>query len=320
MTQPDTEDDRTPSAVVDWQATSAPQAARMSGPSRAGSGNVIREVLARSVERLVAHDPGVRSGNDPEDVHQARVAIRRLRSDLRTFLPLVDARWATELRAELVELGGALGAVRDLEVLAERLRAKVSLIDGGDREAAWRLLAILAANRLEARKRLDEVMTSSRYVALVERLDAARRAPQLVTPSDEHDEQELLRKLARRTWRKLRAAVEALPEDPSDTALHAVRIRAKRARYAVEAVAPAFGQPARELARALSDVQDVLGEHQDAIVSAAWLRDAAANADGVVGFAAGELAALEQADAHAARRQWPRAWRAVGKRRLRAWL
>ena len=58
-------------------------------PSRAVAvgGRVIRNALAGSVARLIAHDPGVRLGDDPEDVHQARVAMRRLRSDLRTSTP-----------------------------------------------------------------------------------------------------------------------------------------------------------------------------------------------------------------------------------------
>ena len=79
--------------------------------------------IAQSYERLVAHEADLRVGDDPESVHQARVATRRLRSDLRTFEPFVDAQWAADLRAELRWLGSELGAVRDLEVQRDRLRA-----------------------------------------------------------------------------------------------------------------------------------------------------------------------------------------------------
>ena len=68
----------------------------------------------------------MRRGGDPEVVHQARVATRRLRSDLRTFEHFVDHEWAAELRAELRWLGAELGAVRDVEVLRDRLRADVA--------------------------------------------------------------------------------------------------------------------------------------------------------------------------------------------------
>jgi CHAD domain-containing protein len=94
----------------------------------------------------------------------------------------------------------------------------------------------------------------------------------------------------------------------------------KRARYAAEAVEPAFGKPARALARALTGVQDVLGEHQDAVLAAEWLRRNAATFDEAVGFAAGQLAMLELADARRARAAWPAAWQRAEERKLRSWL
>lgn len=67
--------------------------------------DVIRAALVHSVARILAHDPGVRVGDDPSDVHQLRVGIRRLRSDLRTFRPVLDEEWVRPLRDEL-EWGG----------------------------------------------------------------------------------------------------------------------------------------------------------------------------------------------------------------------
>ena len=55
---------------------------------------VAHAAITESVVRLLAHDPGVRLGDDPEDVHQMRVATRRLRSDLRTFRPVIDRHWS----------------------------------------------------------------------------------------------------------------------------------------------------------------------------------------------------------------------------------
>jgi CHAD domain-containing protein len=108
-----------------------------------------------------------------------------------------------------------------------------------------------------------------------------------------------------------------LEDDPGDHELHRVRIRAKRARYAAEAVAPVFGKRAKEFARAMADVQDVLGEHQDAVVAGEWLR---AHAAGAGAFVAGELVATEREAARAARDEWPRVWARGRRKRLRRWM
>ena len=74
------------------------------------------------------------------------------------------------------------------------------------------------------------------------------------------------------------AAVKKLGDPPTDEDLHSVRIGAKRCRYAAEAVAPTIGKRARTFARAAADLQQVLGDHHDAVVAEGWLRDWAAGA------------------------------------------
>jgi CHAD domain-containing protein len=128
---------------------------------------------------------------------------------------------------------------------------------------------------------------------------------------------EALRPSLEAPWKHLRTAIDAISDDPRDEALHAARIRAKRMRYAAEAVAPVFGKRARSFALAAADLQDVLGEHQDAVVAGAWLRQVSA-AKGQ-GFVAGQLAAIEADAARRARDEWPAAWKALSKKRLRFW-
>src|SRR5205823_12247616 len=118
------------------------------------AGELVRTAMAASDERLVRHDPGVRIGDDTEDVHQARVATRRLRSDLRTFSSLIDGDWAASLTDELRWLGGDLGAVRDADVLAERLRRQASLLPERDAAGLGGLFRRLARQRDEARATL----------------------------------------------------------------------------------------------------------------------------------------------------------------------
>jgi len=283
--------------------------------------DVVHRAVASSVDRLITYDPTARLGEDPEGVHQARVATRRLRSDLRTFRSLLDERWAAELSDELRWLGDVFGAVRDADVLLERLDTKLVELPEVDREPAKRLLDRLRTDHERGRDQMLGALRSDRYDALLNRVVVAAARPCFLPRVGDTDDAEILSRLARRPWKHLAAAVAALADNPSDLALHGVRIRAKRARYAAEAVAPAFGKPARAFARAVTELQDVLGEHQDAIVAAEWLRRAATGtADESTGFAAGQLAAIEYRQVERARRAWPKAWRRASRKRLRSWL
>src|SRR5579864_3009872 len=114
------------------RAMEPPEVAAQPVAPDAPAREVIRHVLAESVAALLLHDPVVRTGGDPEAVHQARVATRKLRSHLRTFGPLLDAGWTEPLRAELGWLAMALGAVRDREVLLERLRERAQSLPSTD--------------------------------------------------------------------------------------------------------------------------------------------------------------------------------------------
>jgi len=132
-------------------------------PSWAPSLEHVRAMIARQVAELLAHDPGTRLGKDPEELHQARVATRRLRAVLRAARPLLDPAWTESLRAELSGLGGALGPVRDLDVLLERLRGEIEQLEGPERRAAGRFLELLGEERDEARV-VDDQRGSPTYV------------------------------------------------------------------------------------------------------------------------------------------------------------
>ncbi len=279
--------------------------------------DVVRVAIGSSVIRLLRHDAGVRLGEDPEQVHQARVATRRLRSDLRTFREIVDPDWGERLRSELQRLGQELGAVRDAEVLRDRLRDRARGLPERDAAAAERLIAQLVKRRDLARDELLTGIRSDRYVHLLDRLVAASAEPVLQEGVGEATASTLAT-VMERPWGHLRRAVRDLGPEASNEELHGVRIRAKRARYAAEAVAPVFGKKARAFARGAADLQDVLGEHQDAVVAGEWLRDSAGGGARQA-FVAGELAALELGAAKAARAAFPGAWKALSRKRLQFW-
>ena len=233
---------------------------------------------------------------------------------------MVDDQWSEPLRVELAWIGERLGEVRDADVLLARLIDRLDALPHADAAGAKDLLDTLRAQRSAALDALLVTLRSDRYVALLDRLVAATHHIPPAPDRDDLDEIEL-EALVRPPWKKLRRAVDALDVDPPDAALHEVRIRAKRARYATEAVAPAIGRDARRLAKRIADVQDVLGEHQDAVVAEQWLRDQLGpTASGPMLFVAGELAAIERASARTARAQFPAVWQRARRKRLRDWL
>ena len=280
--------------------------------------DVIRSAIAGSTIKLVSNDPIVRLGEDPEGVHRARVAARRLRSDLRTFRPLLDRDWARALRAELRWLGQLLGPVRDAEVLGARLQEGVEEMVGLEPASAKVLLDGLETDRLDARRRLLEGLGSRRYEELVVRLARAAREPVAV---DDLVERPISStgSLMKRPWAKLARRAAALGSGSSDGALHATRIEAKRVRYGAEALVPVFGKRAARFASAAERLQEVLGEHQDAVVAMSWLEDRGMEVnDQAVTFIAGRLAELEAASRDRARQAWPKAWKRL-ERKKRFW-
>ena len=291
----------------------APMPVRPDAPAR----DVIRSVLADAVTSILRHDPLVRTSRDPEAVHQARVATRKLRSHLRTFAPLLEPDWTEPLRSELGWLAMALGAVRDREVLLERLRERAKSLPPTDSRSAASLLSLLELEIDSLRKKLHSELDSQRYIDLLESLVAAAHSPVCTLDADQPASQ-VLPPLATGPWRRLRGAVRQLPEQPTDPELHRIRILAKRARYAAEAVAPVVGEGATAFARAAAKLQTILGEHQDSVTAQAWLR--AARVTGRRAFVAGELIAMEHLAAQQAREQWPKVWKALDRKRLRKWM
>jgi CHAD domain-containing protein len=250
-----------------------------------------------------------------------RVGTRRLRSDLRTFRPLLDTEWAEALRDELRWLGRSLGAVRDLDVLLERLRR-----EGEDLSPHVDTLFEELERRLaEARAALLADLRSRRYVDLLDRLVAAAREPRL-SDGAQRPSREVLPALAARSWRKLARAARALGEESSDEELHTVRVLTKRARYAAEAVAPALGpklgRQATRFARRAADVQDVLGELQDSVVAAQTMQDFVfeRHDEGPLNLATGRMLERESRRRADARGAFPSAWRRLGRKKLRSWL
>jgi CHAD domain-containing protein len=267
----------------------------------------VRTALHAQTLAMLHYEPGTRTGEDPEDLHQMRVSVRRLRAVLKSAPESVPD--SAKLRVELGWLGGALGPVRDLDVLIDRLRAESDDFPDDERAVATTLLDGLVDERVAARQRLTSALNSSRYRTLLNYLAQAANSEVDDTP------QPALMDLVRAPYRKLRKAVRALPADPPDEQLHRLRILGKRLRYAAELVRPITGKRLKELVRASKELQEVLGEHQDACVAEQEVRRLVAAQGDVVDwdlvFVAGRLVEREHVRRVATRDLWHDSWLAV---------
>jgi len=280
----------------------------------------VRASLDQRLRALLTHEPGTRTGEDIEDLHQMRVAVRRMRATLKAARPLLDAAWSDDLRAELGWLGGALGPVRDLDVLLLRLHREIASLPADEQNAGGVLLDALERERTTARAAMLEALTAPRYFGLLERLAETVSAP-LPTPAPGDAPQPALVDLVRAEARKLRRAVEKAGDDPPDEVLHAQRIRGKRVRYTGELVAPSLrgtpaGKQVKRLLSATTALQEVLGDHQDACVAEQRIRGLLAGLDVTPDtvFVAGRLVERETHRAAEKRREWRGAWVLVDAR------
>ncbi|HKR48795.1 MAG TPA: CHAD domain-containing protein [Pseudonocardiaceae bacterium] len=273
----------------------------------------LRAALDTRLRTLLARDPGTRIGEDPEELHQMRVAVRRMRAALKAARPLLDRAWADDLRAELGWLGRALGPVRDADVLIERLRNRAADFDDISRTAVETLIEALVADRETARAEMLDVLDSDRYLALLRRLAGAVSKPLPVAVGSAAGP--ALVELVRTEYCRLSKAVQRAGDDPTDEVLHALRIQGKRLRYTGELAATAGRKPVRKLVESTVALQDVLGEHQDACVAQHRVRQLLDDLGNVVDFdvvfAAGRLVEREEVNRVATRQSWPAAWQQV---------
>lgn len=276
------------------RALGSPTGEAKKRPRTAGSAVMI--AAGRLRDTLIGVDRALREGTDPA-LHDARAAARRLRSVLGTFRSLFTAGSTRELRAGLQSFGAVLGPARDLQVLRQRLAGQLVDEPVDYATAAWaRIQLEMAAAEPAALAAVGEYIRSDNYLELLRNLDAFLADPPFSGRAGKPAPTVAGALMA--AWSALAVLVEKATGDPADEAgFHDVRKAARALRYAAESVAPVLGENTVLFAAAIEEIQEVLGERQDSLTSAAWLAELALrpDTDGVAGFLFGRLHAFEEA-------------------------
>jgi CHAD domain-containing protein len=295
-----------PSASTSKLARALPPVAAAGGKAdrKVRAGDVVATYIAEQQRMILAGDLALRRGDDSV-IHKTRVATRRLRSALRVFTMLFDEERATSLDRELRWFAALLGQVRDRQVLHKRLDDMLAAVDAslllGPVRA--RVDAELAREQAEHWNTLQNQMTTARYLTLLTDIDAWVQQPPQTAKARQHTT--LITKLVQRAERTVARRLEKANASGDLHLLHGARKAAKRARYAAEAAEPVIGEKtASTQAKRYQRLQDLLGEHQDSILSADVLRRLGAKAGTITGengFAFGILHEREEQSARNAR-------------------
>jgi CHAD domain-containing protein len=295
-------------------------------PRSAPAGDVVLAYLRIQAGVLTSLEPKVRA-DEPDSVHQMRVATRRLRATLRSFGQVIPRSRSEKLAAGLKWLGGLLGAARDGEVIPAQLQATLrptppELLIG---PVQARVQGYFAPRRAAARKELIEALDSPRYRDLLAALDQLCHelpsGPRAGDPA-----RDVLPAAVRRAYRqadKRMRRAKHTPGGPSlDAALHQARKSARRARYAAEVARPAAGRPAQAFSRQMKKVQSVIGDHQDSVIARQAARDLGIGAHlaGENAFTYGLLHEREAGRATQLQARARHVWHRATRRRYRRWM
>jgi CHAD domain-containing protein len=288
------------------------------------AGQVVLVYLQDQAGALESLESGVRR-DEPDAVHQMRVATRRLRATVRTFRRVTGD--AGHLADELRWLGGVLGEARDAEVLADHLRSALQDVPAEQviGPVGARLQIHFAPVAAQSRQAVLAALDSERYGSLrdeLRRLMAEAPAqPWAAKPAGEVLPR-AVRKAYRKTARRMDRARRAAPGPDTDIALHEARKAAKQARYASEVAQAAIGKDAARFTRRVKNLQSLLGDQHDAVIARQHVRALGMEAHlaGENAFTYGLLYERESAAAGRMRARARQAWKKASRSRYRRWM
>lgn len=299
-------------------ARGTPPVARRLGPPRLdpslGVEGALVLALGHLTEVLLWHAPAAAAGDTPEGVHQMRVAMRRMRSLLRVFRPACGGAALRSFDARLKDLAALLGPARDWDVflgglgaeVASALPAEPRIADllraaRGRRQAAYAALRPAVQGPALRRIAWDAV-------ALIETRPWRGEATEATAERCAQPLDEFAASVLDRRWKRIAEAGESIAALP-DAEFHALRIKAKRLRYAAELFAPLWGRKkARRFLDRLAAVQEAFGLANDAVVARALMASLMARGGVKLAWAGGVAEGWALARARRARSKAEAAW------------
>jgi CHAD domain-containing protein len=272
-------------------------------------------VLRREAAGLAANKPQVEQSPTPEEIHQLRVAARRLRVALRLFGRLLPTKDVSRLKTELRWFAGSLGDVRDLDVYTENFKAYVQTLPSEQRRDLSGYEMYLRRERAEARQRAAAAAASPRAAALfadIQRFGAAGPSAGALRRWGSLTVGDAMRQTVGRSVGRVRRLGNRLTTRARPAELHDLRIKSKRLRYELEFFAEVC-PPLKQSAKECKALQDLLGRLQDVYTATARLRRYSAllrkqGGDGALAPALLELRKNQLAVARDVRRSFRATW------------
>jgi CHAD domain-containing protein len=269
-----------------------------------------RATLRLHFWRMLDHEPGTRLGSDIEELHDMRVATRRMRAALELFEPYFQARAVATYSKLLRRTGRALGPVRDLDVFEEKARIYLTALPPEQQSGLDTLLATWHDQRAAAREAMVAYLDGNEYARFVAQfgrfLTTAGREAAL-PPAQMPRVCAIVPQLILSRFRAVQSdGNDALAEGTIER-LHALRIDCKALRYALEFFSPVLGRQAGSVIEEIKVLQDHLGDLNDAHIAAELLRSFLSSTltekEGIMAYLDDREAEYERL-----RRAFPAAW------------
>jgi CHAD domain-containing protein len=273
------------------QPSDAPDVAASAGPEKPEKPNArnigiqaadsmpeaARKILAFHFRKLKNREAGTRSGTDPEELHNMRVAARRMRAAWRVFDGSFKPGRTRKMRRRLGVLADRLGAARDLDVLIENLEAYRAGLDEAQRPGLEPLVSLWRKERGDARGQLLAELDSKEYAAFLDEMgdfldSGANSAATIAAPTAPHRVRDRAPSEIWSNYESVRVYELVLPWADVET-LHELRICTKWLRYALEFFGELLGPDSELLTTRVAALQDHLGTLHDADVAAKLTRD-----------------------------------------------
>ncbi len=245
-------------------------------PSGGAAENVTR-ILRHQYDILIAHESGTRIGEDPEDLHRMRVAVRKMRTALRLFASLLDRKATKPLGEGLRRLGGSLGQVRDRDTALETLKAYWESAPPEDRDVLQSVVDEIGHRRQAYREELLLALDSERYLSFknhIEQLLGSELPPGPDAPAFRG----VVPRLISKSWKRVQSVGPEIP-DKENERIHRLRLNCKHLRYLCEFTRPVTGKGLDFLRNSAMRVQETLGVVRDSERDLRLLENLAAEAD-----------------------------------------